>query len=169
MRTLEGIADRLRLAVCAAIATICGRDSKRWSAGFAVAVAVSLGILPGIAQANFTLQYTGAPFNTDTGDCFMNPQCLSGRIELTFAVEGNVPTETPVTTCLALVMIGQPKPGCFTVDSGTVTVTGPNGVSYPLNDMTILSSKEASLTFSPSLNFWFININIGAASLNVSK
>jgi hypothetical protein len=129
---------------------------KRWPMVFALAMAAIYGTLPGVARADFTLQYTGAAFNDDTSLCGFTTDpfvaCLAGHLSMSFDVQGDLPTARPSTFCLALKVIGQPQTGCLTVTSGTINAGGTN---IPLVGN---SGDTATFTLSPGLNFWNVSL-----------
>jgi hypothetical protein len=129
---------------------------KRWSMVFVLAMAAIYCVMPAVARADFTLQYTGPAFNLNDPNCGITSDpyvnCLAGHLAMSFDVQGDLPTARPSTFCLALTVIGQPKTGCLTVTSGTINA---GGIDIPLVGS---SQNNATFTLSPGLNFWTVDL-----------
>jgi hypothetical protein len=141
-----------------------GLSLKRWSIVFVPAMAAFYGVRPGVARADFTMQYTGVPFNPDTYNCGVTTDpyvaCLGGCLTLSFVVQGNLP-KAPATFCLSLTVIGEPEGNCLTVTSGTINA---GGVNIPL----VGNSEDlANFTLSPGINLWNVSLN-GLSSAGTS-
>jgi hypothetical protein len=134
-----------------------GLSLKRWSMVFILVIAAIYGVMPGAARADFTMQYTGAAFDTqpfNSGFCgpTTNPvrTCLVGRLTMSFEVQGD-PPGPGANFCLSLAVLGQPNGDCLTVLSGTIQA---GGVVFPL----VGDSKDMA-TFTSGVNFWHVSLD----------
>jgi hypothetical protein len=68
----------MKLANCLVLVAV---PLKRWPMVFALAMAAIYGILPGVARADFALQYTGAAFNDNTPECGVTSDPFTACLE----------------------------------------------------------------------------------------
>jgi hypothetical protein len=78
---------------------------KRGPMAFVLAMAAIYGVMPAVARADFTMQYTGAAFDPNaTALCGLgtNPYvaCLTGRLNMTIVLQADLPTTYPTPLCL---------------------------------------------------------------------